>query len=450
MTSDAEAVTAISLWTAPTLSVTSRRKLSPEVSRTPLCACLSNPGAAVLISYTPGCIESRLKNPVLSDMAVRVSCCPVRTAVTTAFGTTAPLWSLTNPLIVPDTCPWRHTASAKNIRRLLGILSPLLALHHITAFRAEYNFPVKRHAALVLWLAGCPLSAQTPFTREVAPILAKQCLSCHSAGQQMSQLDLSSRASALKGGQKSGPAIVPGDAAKSPLYRRLIGQDQPAMPLGARLSDAEIKIIKDWIESGAAWDEATVSAAPAAAKPSSDWWAFRPPVRHIPPAAGGNPIDAFILKTLQEQKLEPAPEADRRTLIRRLYLDVIGLLPPPEEVDAFVNDQSPNAWEKRVDQVLGSTHYGERWARHWMDVARYADSWGHIHDDDNPNAWKYRDYIIQSLNHDKPYNRFIVEQIAGDEVDDVSNDTLIATGFHRVGPRVCSARSRTRTTVTSI
>jgi hypothetical protein len=294
---------------------------------------------------------------------------------------------------------------------------------------------VKGHAALVLLLAGCPLSAQTPFARDVAPILAKNCLSCHSTSQQLSQLDLSSRASALKGGQKSGPAIVPGDAAKSPLYRRLTGQDQPVMPLGSKLGEAEIQIIRSWIESGAVWEE-SVSSTPATAKQSSDWWAFRPPVRRNPPAAGGNPIDAFIRKSLHEQGLEPAPQADRRTLIRRLYLDMVGLLPPPEEVDAFVNDRSPDAWEKRVDQVLASPHYGERWARHWLDVARYADSWGHIHDDDNPNAWKYRDYVIQSLNNDKPYNRFIVEQIAGDEVDDVSSDTLIATGFHRVGPRV--------------
>src|SRR3954463_1746411 len=206
---------------------------------------------------------------------------------------------------------------------------PPSARNHITGSPRSIITPVKRHAAVVLLLAGCPLFAQTPFARDVAPILAKNCLSCHNASQQMSQLDLSSRAAAVKGGQKSGPAIVPGDAAKSPLYRRLTGQDQPAMPLGARLSDAEIQIIRDWIESGAVWEE-RVAAAPAATKISSNWWAFRPPVRHAPPA-GGNPIDAFILKMLEEQRLERAPEADRRTLIRRLYLDMIGLLPPPEE-----------------------------------------------------------------------------------------------------------------------
>jgi hypothetical protein len=264
----------------------------------------------------------------------------------------------------------------------------------------------------------------------------------------MSQLDLSTRAAALKGGQKSGAAIIPGDSARSPLYRRLTGQDKPAMPLGGKLTDSEVTIIRNWIDSGAAWD-GVLSAAPAPAanteKTFSDqdraWWAFRKPVRHTIPQVSEsrwkmNPIDAFLKKSLDDQGLEPAPPADRRTVIRRAYLDMIGLLPPPEEVDSFVNDQSANAWEKRVDQLLASPHYGERWGRHWLDVARYADSSGHIHDDDSPNAWKYRDYVIQSFNADKPYNRFVIEQLAGDEVDDVSYETLIATGFHRVGPRV--------------
>jgi len=180
---------------------------------------------------------------------------------------------------------------------------------------------------------------------------------------------------------------------------------------------------------------------PAVAAQDPNWWALRPPVRHPVPHAGdprwnANPIDAFLKTALDKKGLEPAPRADRRTLLRRAYLDLTGLLPPPAEVEAFVNDPAPDAWEKRIDQLLASPHYGERWGRHWLDVARYADSSGHIHDDDNPDAWRYRDYVIRSFNDDKPYDRFVIEQLAGDELDPVTYDTLIATSFHRIGPRV--------------
>ena len=255
-------------------------------------------------------------------------------------------------------------------------------------------------------------------------ILTQKCLPCHGPAQQMATLNLSSREAALKGGQ-SGPALVPGDAARSRLYRRVAGQDQPRMPLGGQLSEPEISTLQKWIDSGAAWDSASART----------WWAFRKPVRPATPP-GDHPIDAFLKKTLEAKGLTPAPAADRHTLIRRAYLDVIGLLPSPDEVDAFVKDGSPAAYEKLIDRLLASPHYGERWARHWLDVARYADSWGHIHDDDNPNAWRYRDYVIQSLNDDKLYTQFIQEQLAGDELDESSYDTLIATGFSRIGPRV--------------
>ena len=220
------------------------------------------------------------------------------------------------------------------------------------------------------------------------------------------------------------------------------------MPLGGKLSAAEIATVQKWIDAGAAWDDAPVSA-PATSRGGEkifteqdrNWWALRRPVRQPVPRVSDarwntNPIDAFVKKALDDNGLEPAPRADRRTLLRRAYLDLIGLLPPPSEVEAFVNDKAPDAWEKRIDQLLASPHYGERWGRHWLDVARYADSWGHIHDDDNPEAWRYRDYVIRSFNEDKPYDRFVIEQLAGDEVDKVTYDTLIATSFHRIGPRV--------------
>ncbi len=185
------------------------------------------------------------------------------------------------------------------------------------------------------------------------------------------------------------------------------------------------------------------AASPAKVFSQSErnWWAFRKPVRHLLPRVAdrlwnNHPIDAFVKKALDDKGLRPAPPADRRTLIRRAYLDLIGLAPEPEVVRAFVDDRSPEAWERQIDSLLASPHYGERWGRHWLDVARYADSWAHIHDDVNPNAWRYRDYVIQSFNNDKPYDRFIREQLAGDELDEVTFDTLVATGFHRIGPRV--------------
>ncbi len=171
------------------------------------------------------------------------------------------------------------------------------------------------------------------------------------------------------------------------------------------------------------------------------WWAFQKPVRHSPPRVAdarwrANPIDAFTKRSLDQQGLVPAPRADRQTLIRRAYLDLLGLLPKPEEVDAFVKDASPRAYQNLIERLLASPHYGERWGRFWLDVARYADSSGYEHDYDIANAWRYRDYVIKSFNADKPYNRFIIEQLAGDELDDRDYDGLIATTYYRIGPRV--------------
>jgi hypothetical protein len=284
--------------------------------------------------------------------------------------------------------------------------------------------------------SGAQTASSPSFAREVAPILGRSCLPCHGTSQKLASLDLSSRDAALKGGEKSGAAIVPGKSAESSLYRRIAGKEQPAMPLGGKLSDKEIEILKNWIDAGAQWDGDAKADEKTFTAQQKNWWAFRPPVRHPVPKLAAHPVDAFIKRTIEDKGLEQGPPADRRSLLRRAWLDLIGLLPPPAEVEAFVNDTSPDAWEKRVDQLLASPHYGERWGRHWLDVARYADSWGHIHDDDNPNAWRYRDYVIQSFDDDKPYSRFIVEQLAGDEVDEVTYNTLIATGFHRIAPRV--------------
>ncbi|MCW5983287.1 MAG: DUF1553 domain-containing protein [Bryobacteraceae bacterium] len=295
--------------------------------------------------------------------------------------------------------------------------------------------------------AAQPPSSSAP---EVVSILKQKCLQCHGAAVAMSSLSLDTREAMLKGGDQ-GPAIAPGDAEASRLYRRVAGLEQPKMPMAplAPLTAAEISTIRKWIDAGATFDlpepgefKSGESDKERAFTPEErNWWAFQNPVRHPPPPIAdprwsANPIDAFLKAALDRNGLQPAPEADRHTLIRRAYLDLLGLLPPPEEVDAFVNDRSPRAWENLVDRLLASPHYGERWGRFWLDVARYADSSGYEHDRDIANAWRYRDYVIDAFNRDKPYHRFIVEQLAGDELEDRDFDSLVATTFYRIGPRV--------------
>jgi Protein of unknown function (DUF1549)/Protein of unknown function (DUF1553)/Planctomycete cytochrome C len=308
-------------------------------------------------------------------------------------------------------------------------------------------------ATMVLFvLVAAPLHAQKAHVteKEILPLLERKCLQCHGEAVKMGDLDLRTREAMLKGGKK-GPSLDPGNAAQSKLYQMVAGQAQPAMPVAPLppLSRQEIALIKDWIDGGAVWNSAPAAAGAYGESYTEkqitaeerSWWAFQKPVRHAVPQVAdarwsANPIDAFIKKALDTKGLTPAPQADRNTLIRRLYLDLVGLLPTPAEVDAFVSDRSPKAYENLVERLLASPHYGERWARHWLDVVRYADSSGFEHDRDLAEAWRYRDYVIKALNQDKPYNRFIVEQLAGDEVDNPDHDSLIATAFYRVGPRV--------------
>ena len=171
-----------------------------------------------------------------------------------------------------------------------------------------------------------------------------------------------------------------------------------------------------------------------------NYWAFKLPIQVTPPVVASkdftNPIDRFLEEARGQHGLTAAPRADRLTLVRRAYLDLLGLPPTPAEVSAFMADQTPGAWDRLIDTLLASPHYGERYGRHWLDVARYADSGGYEYDTNRPNAWRYRDYVVRSFNEDKPYNVFLKEQIAGDELDAKTDDTLIATGFLRAGPRV--------------
>ena len=294
--------------------------------------------------------------------------------------------------------------------------------------------------------AVCVSRAQTPpvsFARDVAPIFARSCGGCHGAPQQLSGFSLLTRETALRGGAH-GTAIIPGKSAESPLVKRLQGTMEPSMPLGGKLTDGEIATICRWIDQGATW-ETTAVAAPASAAmkiTASDrnWWAYRQPVRSQPPTVDArwrtNPIDAFIFAKMREKQVSPSPKASKNTLVRRAFLDLTGLPPTTSEVDAFVRDDSPDAFSKLVDRLLASPHYGERWGRHWLDVARYADSGGYEQDFSYQNAWRYRDYVIRAFNQDKPYDRFIREQVAGDELDNPDYDALIATGFHRVGATV--------------
>jgi hypothetical protein len=310
----------------------------------------------------------------------------------------------------------------------------------------------------ILLVAGLPLLAQSAnkisFARDVAPILSQRCMQCHGIDNPMGNLDLKSREGALKGGQH-GPAIVPSDAAASSLFKHVAGQAQPQMPLGGRLSDEEIAVLKDWINGGAEWDSSVKLEAPSAASKAASatpgpaekkftdaqrkYWAFqkvmKPPVPAVKDKAWvRTAVDAFILAKLEEKNLKPNPPSDKITLIRRAYFDLIGLPPTPEQVQAFLADDSPQAFEKVVDELLASPHYGERWGRHWLDLARYADTQGFKADETRPNMWRYRDHVIQAFNQDKPYDRFIKEQIAGDELYPNDPAAKVATGFNRLWP----------------
>jgi len=309
----------------------------------------------------------------------------------------------------------------------------------------------------VSWRTQLAAQKPQPTEKDILPII-QRCFQCHGETLQMSGLDLRTRAGMLKGGA-SGPAIVPGHADESMLFKRISGIQKPQMPMPPipALKPEEVATLKDWIDQGAKWESAeststAVQPAPAGSYANGyrerqitdqdrKWWAFQQPVRNNPPKVSDtrwsrNPIDAFVRNTMQAKGLEPAPQADKRTLIRRAYLDLVGLLPPPAEVDAFVKDSSPDAYEKLVDRLLASPNYGERWGRFWLDVVRYADSSGFEYDRDVFNAWRYRDYVIKAFNEDKPYNQFIEEQLAGDELDKPTNDSIVATTYYRVGPRV--------------
>lgn len=273
------------------------------------------------------------------------------------------------------------------------------------------------------------------FVSQIQPILQKHCYACHGPEKQKSGLRLDQRDAALLGGDL-GKAIVPGQSDKSPLYRYVAGLDADMVmpPKEPRLSAGEVALIKQWIDGGAVW--------PTDSKAAVDtWWSLKPLLQGAPPVLPQElvnwqrtPIDAFILQKLMQKGLKPSGEADRRTLIRRLMFDLLGLPPTPEEVERFVNDPDPQAYEKLVDACLSSPRYGERWARHWLDVVHYGETHGYDKDQPRPHAWPYRDYVIRAFNEDKPYGRFIEEQLAGDVLYPDTRDGIEALGFIAAGP----------------
>ncbi len=302
-----------------------------------------------------------------------------------------------------------------------------------------------------LLTGGAALRAGEPgltFEHDVRPILKAHCFHCHGeGGKQEGGVDLRLRRFM---GKKvdDGPVMEPGHPEASVLLKLARSGEMPKE--GKRLTGAELDVLEKWIASGAPTVAPEPETIPGVyiTEAERNFWSFKPVVKPVPPRAEGNPVDAFISTKLAGQGLDFAPEADRRMLIRRLYFDLLGLPPAPEEVDAFLADTGTDAWEKLVDRVLASPRYGEHWGRHWLDAAGYADSNGFTESDSpRPHAWHFRDYVIRSLNEDKPWDRFIQEQLAGDEMTGTTHfhatqvihnpgvkETLAATGFLRMGP----------------
>lgn len=284
------------------------------------------------------------------------------------------------------------------------------------------------HAPFILAADGV-----VSFAKHIQPVLAKKCVSCHGPEKQKAGLRLDRKSAAIKGGDDLGPAIVPGKSRESPLFRVVAGLEEGLeMPAeGEKLTASEIELLKHWIDSGAEWPDDGSEKEDVL----RSHWAFRPLVQPMLPNSrisnfkSKNPIDVFIAARLEHEGLKASPEVDRTTLIRRLKFDLLGLPPLPEEVEEFVADSREDAYERLVDRYLVSPHFGERWARHWLDVVRFAESHGFEMNNPRPNAWPYRDYVIRSFNEDKPYDQFVFEQLAGDTVG-----VDEATGFLVGGP----------------
>ncbi len=306
----------------------------------------------------------------------------------------------------------------------LGLISLLLPAHNAAA-------------------EGAPDSAAVKFFEDrVRPVLAEHCFACHGPAKQKGGLRLDSRAAAIKGGD-IGPAVVPGETSTGLLIKAVGHAGELKMPPTGKLAPRQIADLTAWVNMGAPWPADAVAVGPVKKTPTAggEHWSFLPVREPAPPAVADeawvrNPIDRFVLAKLAEKNLKPAPPADKRTLIRRATFDLLGLPPTPEETEAFVRDESPAAFAKLVDRLLASPQYGERWGRHWLDVARYADSNGMDENLSYANAWRYRDWVIGAFNADLPFDRFVKLQLAGDLLVPDSPEGVVPTGFLMIGPKM--------------
>jgi hypothetical protein len=287
--------------------------------------------------------------------------------------------------------------------------------------------------------AAEPAQPPVDFDRQIAPLLIARCLECHSGASPDGGLSLVDADGAGRGGE-SGPALEAGNI-RSLLLARVEADE---MPPEHPLDDAEKALLRAWIEGGARWGKEPLDplAFTTATRAGRDWWSLQPLAESPLPAAAADgwvrsPVDAWVLDRLRHSGLAPSPPADPRILIRRLFVDLVGLPPSPEQVEAFVADPSEAAYDRLVDDLLASPHYGERWGRHWLDIVRYTESEGFEYDHPRDRAWHYRDYVIKSFNEDKPYDRFMQEQLAGDVLEPVTSDGIIATSM-----LVCGAWDR--------
>ena len=300
----------------------------------------------------------------------------------------------------------------------------------------KVGFPA-RLVGVILVVAGAIVARTEPdFSRDIEPLFRTRCYSCHGEKVQMRKFRLDRRSDALRGGESGVPAIVPGNSAQSLLVRYVTGGDPAVVmpPAGPRLTAEQIELLKAWIDAGAKWAPGG-SGEEASTAVRSKHWSFqpvsRPKIPEVRNAWVRNPIDAFVLSKLQSRGWKPADPAAPRALMRRIYLDLTGLPPTIEEQERFL--ARPDAADL-VGELLARPTYGERWGRHWLDLVRFAETNGYERDATKPNAWRYRDYVINAFNQDKPFDRFVMEQLGGDELPDASAETFVALGYYRLGP----------------